>query len=282
MLKDKIISLIGTGNMGQALLSGLIRSKTARPENLICTDIRESQLDRLREEFGVQTMSDNLAAVKKSDIVIYAVKPQILAAVLKETAEALDMDKLVISIAAGVSLQAIESKLEKELRLIRVMPNICASVGMGAAAVAAGNHVKDGDVELAKTIFDSVGTSIFIGENILMDAITGLSGSGPAYIFLIIDAMADAGVKMGLYRGDALALSAQTVLGSAKMLIETGEHPGLLKDQVTSPGGTAIAGLHTLEKGGLRTTIINAVEAATLRSKELGRIIDEDFINSKN
>ncbi|MEA3231105.1 MAG: pyrroline-5-carboxylate reductase [Thermodesulfobacteriota bacterium] len=281
MLKDKIISLIGAGNMGSALLNGLVQSKTARPENIICTDIRESQLDQLRQEVGVRTMTDNLVAVREADIVIYAVKPQILPAVLQQTAEALDLDKVVISIAAGVSLAAIESKLEKKLRLVRVMPNICASVGMGASAIAAGKHVKEGDIELAKEIFDSVGTSIFIGENVLMDAITGLSGSGPAYIFLIIDAMADAGVKMGLYRGDALALSAQTVLGAAKMLIETGEHPGLLKDQVTSPGGTAIAGLHTLEKGGLRTTIINAVEAATLRSKELGRIIDENFINSK-
>lgn len=280
MLKDKTISLIGAGNMGSALLKGLVRSKTARPENAICTDIRESQLDELQQEFGVQTMTDNITAVREADIVIYAVKPQILPTVLQQTAEALDMGKVVISIAAGVSLAAIESKLEKKLRLIRVMPNICASVGMGASAIAAGKHVMEGDIELAKEIFDSVGTSIFIGENVLMDAITGLSGSGPAYIFLIIDAMADAGVKMGLYRGDALALSAQTVLGAAKMLIETGEHPGLLKDQVTSPGGTAIAGLHTLEKGGLRTTIINAVEAATLRSKELGRIIDENFINS--
>ncbi len=281
MLKDKIISLIGAGNMGSALLNGLVQSKTARPENIICTDIRESQLDQLRQEVGVRTMTDNLVAVRDADIVIYAVKPQILPAVLQQTAEALDLDKVVISIAAGVSLAAIESKLEKKLRLVRVMPNICASVGMGASAIAAGKHVKEGDIELVKEIFDSVGTSIFIGENVLMDAITGLSGSGPAYIFLIIDAMADAGVKMGLYRGDALALSAQTVLGAAKMLLETGEHPGLLKDQVTSPGGTAIAGLHTLEKGGLRTTIINAVEAATLRSKELGRIIDENFINSK-
>ena len=281
MLEKKVIGLIGTGNMGKALLNGLIKSKSAQPDHIICTDIREPQLEQLQKTYGIRTTTDNLAAVEQSDIVIYAVKPQILASVLKETADALTMDKLVLSIAAGVSLEAIETKLEKKLRLIRVMPNICASVGMGAAAIAAGKHIVEGDIELAKAIFDSVGKSIFIGENILMDAITGLSGSGPAYIFLIIDAMADAGVKMGLYRGDALKLAAQTVLGAAKMLIETGEHPGLLKDQVTSPGGTAIAGLHTLETGGLRTTIINAVEAATLRSKELGRIIDEDFINSK-
>ncbi len=267
--------------MGAALMRGLVRSKATRPENIICTDIRESQLERLHDELGVQTMTDNMAAVRASDIIIYAVKPQILPAVLAETADGLNMDKLVISIAAGVSLTAIESKLNKQLRLIRVMPNICAAVGMSASAIAAGKHIQDGDIELSKAILDSVGKTFLVGENDLMDAITGLSGSGPAYIFLIIDAMADAGVKVGLSRRDSLALAAQTVSGAAQMLLKTGDHPGQLKDKVTSPGGTAIAGLHTLEKGGLRTTIINAVEAATNRSRELGKIIEENFRNSK-
>jgi len=281
MLMEKTITFIGSGNMGTALIKGLIQSKSALPENIICTDIRSAHLEDLKNEIGVQTTTDNLAAIRAADIIIYAVKPQILPAVLEETAGVLDMDKLIISIAAGVSLTAIESKLDKELRLIRVMPNICASVGMSASAIAAGKHVQKGDIELSKTIFDSVGDCIFLAENELMDAITGLSGSGPAYIFLIIDAMADAGVKVGLSRRNSLLLAAQTVSGAAKMLLETGDHPGQLKDQVTSPGGTAIAGLHTLEKGGLRTTIINAVEAATSRSKELGKIIEENFRNSK-
>jgi pyrroline-5-carboxylate reductase len=216
----------------------------------------------------------------ESDIIVYAVKPQIIAAVLKETAEKLDMSKLVISIAAGVPLAAIESCLNKDLRLIRVMPNIAASVKEAASAVAAGAHATQEDIDLALAIFNSIGKSIFLKENYLMDAITGLSGSGPAYIFLIVDALADAGVKMGLARQEALFLSTQTVLGAAKLLLETQEHPGQLKDKVTSPGGTAIAGLATLEEGGLRTTLIHAVEAATNRSRELGEMMIKNFANN--
>ncbi len=279
MLKDKIIAVLGVGNMGEALVSGLVKSKTADPNKLICTDVRQRQLDHLQKNYGVQVTKQNLEAVEAANIIIYAVKPQIMAAVLKETSAALDKSKLIISIAAGVPLAAIEQKVNKHLRLVRVMPNICASVQAGATAIAAGQHVEPGDIDLTKEIFDSVGKSVFIDENELMDAITGLSGSGPAYIFLIVDAMADAGVKMGLSRPDAHFLATQTVLGAAKMLQETGEHPGQLKDRVTSPGGTAIAGLHTLEKGGLRTTLINAVEAATQRSSELGKIIENNFLN---
>ena len=162
------------------------------------------------------------------------------------------------------------------------MPNIAAFVKESATAIAAGKHARKSDIELAKAIFDSVGNSVFIEENVLMDAITGLSGSGPAYIFLIVDALADAGVKMGLSRDDALFLSSQTVLGAAKLLLETKEHPGQLKDRVTSPGGTAIAGIHTLEMGGLRTTLINAVEAAAQRSKELGDAMIKNFAENNH
>ncbi len=281
MLRDKKICILGTGNMGEALVSGLISSASSKPQNIICTDVREAKLNEIREKYSVQTSADNLEAVAKSDIVIYAVKPQIMAAVLKETAEKLDMSKLIISIAAGVPMQAIESFLNKELRLIRVMPNIAAAVKEAATAVAAGKHASEEDIKLAMTIFNSIGKTVFIPENYLMDAITGLSGSGPAYIFLIVEAMADAGVKVGLSRQEAFFLSAQTVLGAAKMLIETREHPGQLRDRVTSPGGTAIAGLATLEEGGLRTTLINAVEVATNRSRELGEIMIENFSNNR-
>ena len=279
MLKDKKISIIGTGNMGEALVSGLISSKSTSPEHIICTDVRDDKIKSVKDKYGVVTMKNNIEAVEASEIVIYAVKPQIIASVLRETASCLDMSKLIISIAAGVPLVAIESCLKKELRLIRVMPNIAAFVKESASVLAAGQNATKDDVKLAMAIFDSMGKSIFIEENILMDAITGLSGSGPAYIFLIVDALADAGVKVGLSREDALALSNQTVLGAAKLLIETKEHPGRLKDMVTSPGGTAIAGIHTLEKGGLRTTLINAVEVATKRSKELGEIMIKNFSN---
>ena len=281
MLKNKKISIIGTGNMGEALLSGLISSGSSNPKNIICTDIRENKLKTIQEKYGVHTTSDNVKAVETSEIIIYAVKPQIIASVLRETASCLDMSKLIISIAAGVPLVAIESCLNKELRLIRVMPNIAAFVKESASVIAAGGKATEEDIKLSLAIFDSMGKSIFLKENILMDAITGLSGSGPAYIFLIVDAMADAGVKVGLSREDALFLSSQTVLGAAKLLIETKEHPGRLKDMVTSPGGTAIAGIHTLEKGGIRTTLINAVEVATKRSKELGEIMIKNFSNEQ-
>ena len=278
MLTNKKIGFIGSGNMGEALVSGLVLSKASKPENIICSDIDETLLADLNEKYGIRTTTSNIDVVETADIIVYATKPQILGMVLKETAPALDKSKLVISIAAGVPLAAIAAGLQKELRLIRVMPNICAFVKESATAIAAGEFVQEGDVEFARAIFDSVGETVFIQENVLMDAFTGLSGSGPAYIFTIVDAMADAGVKMGLSRKDSLFLSTQTVLGAAKLLLESGEHPGQLKDRVASPGGTAIAGIHTLEQGGLRTTLINAVESATNRSKELGEMMVKDFI----
>ncbi len=280
MLTNKKISILGTGNMGQALVSGLVGSGSSKPKNIICTDVREAKLKAVENQYGVRTTTSNLEAVSQAEIIIYAVKPQIMASVLNETAKKLDMSKLIISIAAGVPMEAIESCLNKELRLIRVMPNIAAAVKEAATAVAAGKHATQEDIQLAMTIFDSIGKSVFIQENYLMDAITGLSGSGPAYIFLIVEAMADAGVKVGLSRQEALFLSAQTVLGAAKMLIETQEHPGQLRDRVTSPGGTAIAGLATLEEGGLRTTLIHAVEVATNRSRELGEMMIKNFANN--
>jgi len=278
MLKDKKIGIIGTGNMGEALISGLIYARSSVPKNIICSDVRKDKLKSIQDAYGVVTTTSNIDVVKASEIVIYAIKPQIMASILRETASHLDMSKVIISIAAGVPLAAIESCLNKDLRLIRVMPNIAASVKEGAAAIAAGKHASKGDLKLAKAVFDSVGKSIIIEEE-FMDAITGLSGNGPAYIFLIVDALADAGVKMGLAREDALLLAAQSVLGAAKLLLETGEHPGRLKDRVTSPGGTAIAALHTIEEGGLRTTLINAVEVGTNRSKELGEMMIKNFSN---
>ena len=283
MLQEKKIGFIGSGNMGEALISGLVLSKAAKPENIICSDISKDLLKNIQNKYNVSTTTDNIEVAQKSEIVIFATKPQILGSVLKETAGALDQSKLIISIAAGVPLAAIASGLQKELRLIRVMPNICAFVKESATAIAAGEFASEKDVAQARAIFDSVGKTVFIQENVLMDAFTGLSGSGPAYIFTIIDAMADGGVKMGLSRKDSLFLSTQTVLGAATLLLKSQEHPGQLKDRVASPGGTAIAGIHTLEQGGLRNTMINAVESATKRSKELGDLMVKDFIeNNKN
>jgi pyrroline-5-carboxylate reductase len=277
MLKNRRVGILGTGNMGQALIEGLIHGHVCRSEQIFCSDVRAERLKTLRENYGVRGTSHNLEVVKQSDIVILAVKPQVMKQVVDEISKYLDLTKLVISIAAGVSLETIESCAKKELKLIRVMPNICVSVREGVSAISGGKHIVKEDLMIAKTIFDSVGKSLFIEEN-LLDAVTGLSGSGPAYIFLMIDALADAGVKVGLSRNDALVLASQTFLGAAKMLIETGEHPGKLKDLVTSPGGTAIAGLHTLEEGGLRATLINAVEVATQRSKALGEMMKNHLI----
>ncbi len=283
MLKDKKIGFIGSGNMGEALVSGLVLSKAAKPENIICSDIDTELLEEVQKKYNIHITGSNIEVCEKSEIIVYATKPQILGAVLKETAPALDKSKLVISIAAGVPLAAIAAGLNKELRLIRSMPNICAFVKESATAIAAGEFVQDGDVALARAIFDSVGETVFIQENVLMDAFTGLSGSGPAYIFTIVDALADAGVKMGLSRKNSLFLSTQTVLGAARLLLDSKEHPGQLKDRVASPGGTAIAGIHTLEQGGLRTTLINAVESASKRAKELGDMMVKDFMaNAKN
>jgi pyrroline-5-carboxylate reductase len=190
--------------------------------------------------------------------------------VVREVAADVRTDALVVSLAAGVSTQQIEELLPPGTRVVRSMPNTPALVGAGATAISAGSAAHAADMALARFIFDAVGMTVELDESQL-DAVTGLSGSGPAYIFLILEALADAGVKVGLSRRNAQRLAAQTVMGSAKLLLETDEHPGKLKDMVTSPGGTAIAGLHTLEQGGLRTTLINAVETATNRSRELGQ-----------
>ena len=279
MLRNKQIGFVGVGNMGEALIHGLLHGHLCRPDQILCSDTRPERLKAIREKYEVKGTSHNTEVVKQSDLIIIAVKPQIMKNVVEEIAKYLNLSKLIISIAAGVPLEAIESCAKKELKLIRVMPNICVSVREGVSAIAGGRHALKEDLMMAKTIFDSVGKSLFIDES-LLDAVTGLSGSGPAYIFLIIDALADAGVKVGLSRDDALILASQTVMGAAKMMIETGEHPGKLKDLVTSPGGTAIAGLHTLEEGGLRTTLINAVEVATQRSKVLGEMMKNNLIKT--
>ncbi len=201
---------------------------------------------------------------------ILAVKPQIIASVLREIAPVLTRRKLLISLAAGVSTAALRGHLGKDARLIRVMPNTPALVLEGVTAIARADGLEAEDLEIASEIFSAVGRVVVLEED-LMDAVTGLSGSGPAYIALVIESLADGGVKMGLDRVTAMTLATQTVLGSAKLLLETGLHPGALKDMVSSPGGTSIAGIAALEEGGVRTTFIKAVERATQRSRELGR-----------
>lgn len=270
MALGKTIAFLGAGNMAEAFIKGLLRSGVAVPGEILCTDRRQDRLADLARLYGVRTSTDNRAAAAEAQIVFLSVKPQVMNKLLDEIAPAIDEKKLVVSIAAGVPLAAIERKVGHGIRIVRTMPNTPALVGAGATALAPGDHATEADMAQAKALFDAVGKTVVVDEP-LLDAVTGLSGSGPAYVFLVIEALADAGVKVGLDRRTAQDLAAQTVLGSAKLLIETGEHPGKLKDQVTSPGGTAIAGLHTLEAGGLRTTLMNAVEAATKRSHELGK-----------
>jgi len=270
MALGQTIAFLGAGNMAEALVKGLLRAGVATPDEILCTDRRHERGPELQKRYGVRFTTSNVEAVKAAGVVVLSVKPQVMDKLLEEIGPALDASKLVISIAAGVPLAAIERKVGHGVRIIRTMPNTPALVGAGATALSAGEHATESDLVQAKALFDAIGMTVVVDEP-LLDAVTGLSGSGPAYIFLIIEALADGGVKAGLARAQAQDLAAQTVFGSAKLLIETGEHPGRLKDQVTSPGGTAIAGLHTLEAGGLRTTLMNAVEAATLRSRQLGK-----------
>ena len=257
-----MIGFIGAGNMAGALIKGLLHSGTVKADQIMASDVSPERLAHVSASYGVRTTSDNHALVKDSDVVVLAVKPQAIDKVLIEIASDITPKHLVISLVAGVPGAAFEGRLPPKTRLVRTMPNTPAIVLAGATAIAAGPHATEHDVQTARTIFEAVGRVVVLDES-LLDAVTGLSGSGPAYVMLMIEALADGGVKVGLHRDTALMLAAQTVFGSAKLLLETGEHPGRLKDQVTSPGGTAISGLHTLEAGGLRRTLIDAVEAAT-------------------
>ena len=269
-VKGKKIGFLGAGNMGEAMIRGLLKAGTVPAEDIFATDVRLDRLQQLGKLYGIHTLSDNSLLVKRVDVVILAVKPQIIHSVLQEVAPAVNPKKLVISVAAGVPTVALRADLPKGVRLIRVMPNTPALVLEGMTAVATADGLQKGDLETAEEIFGAVGKVVVLEEEAL-DAVTGLSGSGPAYVALMIEALTDGGVKVGLDRVTAMTLAAQTVLGSAKLLIETGAHPGQLKDMVTSPGGTAIAGIAALEEGGVRRTLISAVERATLRSRELGR-----------
>jgi pyrroline-5-carboxylate reductase len=268
-MENRKIGLLGTGNMASALIRGLLSSKTLRPEQIRGSDLRAPHLAQLEQSYGIKTHTDNADLLAWANVVVLAVKPQVIDRVLDQIASDINSNTLVISIAAGVPLGAIEARLPDGIRVLRAMPNTAAMALAGATGIAPGSRATTEDILFTKALFDATGRSVVLEES-LLDAVTGLSGSGPAYVMMIIDALADGGVKVGLHRDTALLLAAQTVYGSAKLLLETGEHPGRLKDQVTSPGGTSIAGLHTLEAGGLRNTLINAVEAATRRATELG------------
>lgn len=264
------IGFIGGGKMGGAIAGGLLSRGVAEAGRIWVSDTVKERLQELKGLYGIHTTTDNRAVVKNADILILAVKPQVMGPVLQGLAGAVGPSKLVISIAAGIPLSFLEGNLGKGVRVIRTMPNTPALIGEGATALARGSHATEEDLEAARRIFDAVGRTVIVPEE-QIDAVTGLSGSGPAYGFIILEALSDGGVRMGLPRDTALVLAAQTMLGAAKLVLQGDRHPGQLKDMVTSPGGTTIAGIQALEEGGLRAALIRAVEAATLRSKELGK-----------
>ena len=268
MISPKIACL-GAGQMAEALLGGLLAAKVAEPSRLWATDPSQARRDLLKQRFGIHVGSENQEAARWADIVLLAVKPQVLGSVLDDVASSLS-GQLVVSIAAGIPIRYVADRLPAGVRIVRVMPNAPAMVREGMSVLAFGSTVTDDDATAVRTMFESVGRVALVDEA-LMDAATGLSGSGPAYIFMAIEALADGGVKMGLPRATAELLAAQTAVGAARTVLETGEHPGRLKDRVASPGGTTIAGLHRLEQGGFRAGVIAAVRAATERARELGQ-----------
>ncbi len=268
-MNNKKIGFIGTGKMGEALIKGILSSKLVPASNIHASDMDIAKLKVLEKEHKINICQDNCVAIKDSDIIIIAVKPQIVPTVLKEIRSTIK-DHLIISIAAGVTIDTYEKSLPKGTRVIRVMPNIAATVKAAASAICSGSAVTKDDEAVASEIFDAIGRSVILPEY-LMDAVTGLSGSGPAYIFMIIEALADGGVHEGLDRNTARLLAAQTVLGAAKMVLEDKVHTGELRDMVTSPGGTTIRGLRVLEDHGVRIAMMDAVIEACERSRELGK-----------
>ena len=264
----KKLVFLGTGNMAEALLKGLLREGTADPDEIVCSEPRADRREEIADRYGVEVTGDNRAAAALADLLILSVKPQVMDALLTEIAPVVDARKLVVSIAAGVPSAAIARRLPAA-RIVRTMPNTPALVGAGATALSRGPNATEEDVTVARALFEAVGTAVVVDEG-LLDAVTGLSGSGPAFVFIAIEALADGGVKAGLPRAAALSLAAQTVLGAARLVLESGRHPSELKDQVTSPAGTTIAGVQALEARGFRSALIEAVDAAARRSRELG------------
>jgi pyrroline-5-carboxylate reductase len=263
------IGFLGAGRMATALARGWLAAGLATPGRVLASD----PLPQAREAFAggdrLRTTADNREVVTASDVLVLAVKPQSVKALLAEVGPVVGPPHLVISIAAGITLRQLMDGLGSDRRLIRVMPNTPCLLGASASGYAAGEAATADDVALVGRLLNAVGRAYRLPES-LLDAVTGLSGSGPAFVYVMIEALSDGGVRVGLPRDVATALAAQTVLGAAKMVLETGTHPGALKDMVASPGGTTIAGLHALERGGVRAALMDAVEAATQRARELG------------
>ncbi len=274
MLFSRKIVFIGSGNMGEALLGGLLRANLTKPENITATDIHRERLDQMAQKWGIKTTMDNPGAVKHADVVVLCIKPQTIGQVLEQIKSSIQEGQLIISIVAGIPTRLINKAIGKNNPIIRVMPNIPAVIDAGAAGLCLGEHAQKVHRDIGVQIFEAVGKVEVVLES-QMDVITALSGSGPAYIYMIIEALTDGGVMMGLPRDVATRLATQTVLGSAKLVRETAIHPAVLKDQVTTPGGTTISAIKELETHGLRPMLIRAVEVATEKSKELSHLLEK-------
>src|SRR5262245_24217860 len=262
---------IGSGRMATAMIQGMLRAGIAPAEEICASDPLPAARTALQSETGVTVFDSNLPVVERSEVLVLAVKPQNMREVLHQLRPTVTPEHLVVSIAAGITIASIEDGLGSIGRIVRVMPNTPALVGEGASAYAMGPRTRPEDEAVVGSCLGAVGRAVRVPESAL-DAVTGLSGSGPAFVYLVIEALSDGGVRVGLPREVATLLAAQTVLGAARMVTETGQHPGVLKDQVASPGGTTIAGLHALERSGVRGALIDAVEAATRRSAELAAL----------
>lgn len=270
-LREHKIGFLGGGAMAEALITGLLRTGVVAPLNIYASDVNLKRLEYLEKNLGINVITDNTKVVKETDIVILSVKPNVIPLLLKEIAPAARRGQTFISIAAGVTIESIETCLNGPFPVVRVMPNTPCLVGEGASAVCAGKHAGREEVKKALAIFSAAGKAVEVQES-LLDCVTGLSGSGPAYMYLILEGFIDGAVRLGLPRDIARVLITQTMLGASKMMLETGEHPAKLKDAVTTPSGTTMAGLYALEEGGVRAHLMKAVEAATRRSSELSSL----------
>jgi pyrroline-5-carboxylate reductase len=267
---DQRIGFIGAGQMANALARGFLKAGLATPDQVSAADVDEAARQKFAQTTGAQAVVDSTAVVRQSDVIFLAVKPQQIAAVAEKLLGKIGGGKLLVSIAAGVRLASLAERFGPDLRMIRVMPNTPCLIGQGVCAYSLGKHATPEDGALVGRLLSSLGSAWPVEEK-LLDAVTGLSGSGPAFVYMMIEALSDAGVRVGLPRAMATAMAAQTVRGSADMVLASGEHPAVLKDRVTSPGGTTIAGLQAMEQGGVRAALMAAVEAATKRSEELGK-----------
>jgi len=272
VLSRQTITILGAGNIGRALIGGLLKGAYLEPEQVRATRRNTAALGDLQAAFpGIQIGTDNPSAVEDASVVVLAIKPQNAREVIEEIREHVQEDAMIVSVLAGVTTEALQAAFRRQLPVVRTMPNTPMLVDEGATAIAGGQYADEEHLSIARHMFEAVGKVETVPEY-LMDAVTGLSGSGPAYVYMFVEALTDAGVKQGLPRAIAFRLAAQTIFGAAKLVLETGKHPAILRDEVTTPGGTAIAAVAELESHGLRTMLINAVATATQRSKELSEI----------